>query len=61
MSVSRVLRLKAKFTETGMVIGSSAQWPVKAAVLNADRQVVDAGIALSHQATIIEFPVLVAE
>lgn len=44
-----------------MVIGSSAEWPVKAAVLDADRQVIDAGVAFSHQATIIELPVLIAE
>jgi hypothetical protein len=34
---------------------------VKATVFPADRQVVNAGVSLAHQADIIELPVLVAE
>jgi len=44
-----------------MIIWPAAKRPVEAAVFGADRQVVDAGVALSHQATIVELPVLVAE
>ena len=44
-----------------MVVGPTTERPVKATVFHADRQVVNAGVSLAHQATIIELPVLVAE
>src|SRR5215472_19373330 len=43
-----------------MTIGPSAEWPAVLALNGRDRQVVDAGNAKSHQAVLVEFPVLVA-
>ncbi len=44
-----------------MIIWPAAKRPVETAVFTADSQVVDAGIALPHQATIVKLPILVPE
>lgn len=44
-----------------MIIRPAAKRPPKAALVGADRQVVDTGIALPHQASIVKLPILVAE
>lgn len=44
-----------------MIIWPAAKRPVEAAVFGADKQVVDAGVALSHQAAIVKLPILVPE
>src|SRR6185312_2909227 len=36
------------------------RWPVKAAVLFGNRDIVDAGFASAHQAVLVELPLLVA-
>ena len=43
-----------------MVIGASTEEPVIFALAVFDRQIVDAGDPLSHQALFVEFPILVA-
>src|SRR5512137_232776 len=43
-----------------MLIGATAQRPVKLSVAGLDRQVVDAGDAPTHVAALVELPVLVA-
>ena len=43
-----------------MIVRTAAERPVIKAVLLADRQIVDAGVAHPHQAVFIELPVLVA-
>ena len=43
-----------------MIVGPPAKWPAVLALRYRDRQIVDAGDTPSHQAALIEFPVLVA-
>ncbi|MBP2573452.1 hypothetical protein J2767_004645 [Agrobacterium tumefaciens] len=44
-----------------MIIWPAAKRPVETAVFTANSQVVDAGIALPHQAAIVKLPILVPE
>lgn len=46
--------------ETGVVVGACAQWPMKLAIGFVDGVVVDAGFTPSHQAVVVELPVLIA-
>lgn len=54
-------RLKAELAESRMIIRPATKCPLKAAVVGAARQVVDAGIALPHQAAAVKLPILVPE
>ncbi len=52
---------KSEYANSGMIIRPSTMRPLKAAVVGADSQVVDAGIAHPHQAAIVKLPILVPE
>jgi hypothetical protein len=54
-------RSETKLASPRVVVGATTERPVKATVFHADWQVVNAGVSLAHEATIIELPVLVAE
>src|SRR5437867_8190870 len=49
-----------QLAQTRMVVGPSPQRPEELALAFLDRQVVDAGVAVRHQAGVVEQPVLVA-
>src|SRR5262249_43644705 len=55
-----LLGSKAKIREPRVIIGATAERPVKFAVRFPDRQIVDAGEAALHQARSIILPVLIA-
>jgi hypothetical protein len=43
-----------------MIVGAAANRPMVLALVLLGRQIVDAGDAQTHQAVLVEFPVLVA-
>src|SRR5882672_9298683 len=53
-------RSETQVAETGVIVGAAAQGPVKAAVGLADRRIVDAREATTHQAVLAELPILIA-
>jgi 2-keto-3-deoxy-L-rhamnonate aldolase RhmA len=52
--------LKAEIAQRRVTVGPSAEWPVVFALALFDWQIVDTGDAQTHQAILVEFPVLVA-
>src|ERR1700744_991454 len=52
--------LEAEVAEAGVVVWTAAQGPVVFAITLADRGVVDAGDAATHQAVRVEVPELIA-
>jgi len=52
--------LQPQIAQTGMIVGTAAQRPVKQTRLFLDRQIVDAGKAPLHETLSVELPVFVA-
>jgi hypothetical protein len=52
--------LKAEIAQGRVIVGAAAERPVVFAVALSDQQIIDAGDAQTHQAMLVEFPVLVA-
>ena len=46
--------------ESGVIVRATAERPVKLSGRFGDRHFVDAGVAMTHQAIVVELPVLVA-
>jgi hypothetical protein len=50
---------EAEIAEAGVIVGTTAQGPMEAAISLADRRIIDAGETPTHQAVLIELPVLI--
>src|SRR5271165_3835861 len=53
-------RSEAEVAKAGVIIGAATQGPMEATIGLADRHIVDAGETPTHQAVLIELPVLIA-
>ena len=52
-------RSEAEVAEAGVIVGTAAQEPMKAALALADWRIVDAGETAAHQAVFAKLPILV--